>query len=326
MRAWRVHTRGEPRDVLRLDDIDVPAPGVDQVRIEVEAAALNFADYLLCHGNYQLSPAPPFTPGMEVTGRVVEAGGACGELEGARVIAVTALPAGGLADHTLADAMNVYRVPEALDGIQAAGILIPFQTGHIALHRRARLRPGETLLVHAAAGGVGSAALQMGVAAGARVFATAGGAKKLALCRELGAELAIDYREEDFVEKVMEATGGRGVDVIYESVGGDVFERSRKCMASEGRLLIIGYTSGLPGKISSASAMLRNYDVIGVYMGAYPATQRDVLDWHHEEILGLFASGRVRSVVDDVIEFEDVPQAIANLASRKTIGKLVVRL
>jgi NADPH2:quinone reductase len=263
---------------------------------------------------------------MEITGRVVEAGADCGDLEGARVIAVTALPDGGLAEQTLADAMNVYRVPDSLDSIQAAGMLIPYQTGHIALHRRARLQPGECLLVHAAAGGVGSAALQMGVAAGARVFATAGGAEKLALCRELGAELAIDYREEDFVERVLEATDGRGADVIYESVGGEVFERSRKCIASEGRLLIIGYSSGRVGKISAASAMLKNYDVIGVYMGAYPAMQRDVLDWHHEAVLELFASGRVRSVVDRVVEFEAVPQAIADLADRRTVGKLVVRL
>ena len=227
MRAWRVHEIGEPADVLRLGEAPVPEPGPGQVRIRIVAAALNFADDLVCRGRYQVKPELPFTPGMEATGRIDARGPETSEpfALGDRVMATMTLPHGALAEYAIADTLNVFRATESVSDAQAAGLLIPYQTTHIALHRRARLQPGETLLVHAGAGGMGSAAVQLGVAAGARVFATAGGAEKLKLCRELGAEIGIDYRTEDFVEIVNAATGGAGANVVYDSVGGDTFDR-----------------------------------------------------------------------------------------------------
>jgi NADPH2:quinone reductase len=306
--------------------VPLPEPAADQVRIRVGAAALNFGDDLLCRGTYQLRPELPFTPGLEVSGEVVAAGGEVGLSPGTRVMAVPALPWGGLAEYALADARNCYPIPPDLPDTEAAAMLIPFQTGHVALHRRGQLQPGETLLVHAGAGGVGSAAIQLGKAAGARVIATAGGAEKVAICRRLGADLAIDYREEDFVAQVREATGGRGADLIYDPVGGEVFEKSRKCVAWQGRILIVGFAGGEMTKAPMNQLLFRNYSLVGVYMGEYSQRERPFLDRVHAEILGLHAEGRIKALIHAVIPMEDVPGAIAGLAGRATAGKVVVRL
>jgi NADPH2:quinone reductase len=275
MRGWRVHGVGEPADVLKLGEAPVPEPGHAQVRIRVRAAALNFADDLVCRGRYQVRPEPPFTPGLEATG-ILDALGSEADLAGSlergdRVMATLALPHGGLAEYALADAVNVYPATAGISDAQAAGLLIPYQTTHVALHRRARLEAGETLLVHAGAGGMGSAAIQLGRAAGARVFATAGGPEKVRLCRGLGAEIAIDYRDQDrdqdFARIVNEATEGEGANVIYDPVGGDTFDRSRKCIAWEGRLLIIGFSSGRIADLPTNHALVKNYSVIGIQMG-----------------------------------------------------------
>ncbi|MCE2391338.1 MAG: NADPH:quinone oxidoreductase family protein [Proteobacteria bacterium] len=323
MRAWRVHRHGAPAEALRLEETPAPEPGPGRVRIRVGAAALNLPDDRLCRGVYHLKPPLPFVPGLEVAG-VIEAVGEGAEASlGERVMAVTDLPHGGLAEAALAFATNIYRVPDGMDDARAAGTLIPYQTGWFALHRRGALRPGETLLVHAGAGGVGTAAIQLGVAAGARVLATAGGPEKTALCRELGAEVAIDYRSEDFVERVLEATAGRGADVIYDPVGGEVFHRSRKCIANEGRLLVVGFASGELAEAPTNLILYRNYSVVGVYMGAYAGAdalrlKREV----HEKLCELYAAGRFDPVVRRVA-FEDVPRAITDLAERRTVGKVV---
>lgn len=323
MRALRVHKHGDPSQVLQLDEVEPPAPGPDQVQIQVAAAALNFADDLLCRGNYQLKPDFPFTPGLEVAGTITACGENAAIASGTRVIAVAALPAGGLAEFALADAANVYAIPDSLPDDQAAGLLIPFQTSHLALHHRGRLQPGETLLVHAGAGGVGSAAIQLGVAAGARVIATAGGPEKLALCRELGAELAIDYRKEDFAPAVRAATGGNGADVIYDSVGGDTFDRSRKCIANEGRILIIGFAGGKIAQAPTNHVLIRNYSIVGVYVGAI--RERALLDRVHDELMALYAAGKIRTLVQADLPLAETAGAIADLANRRTVGKVLIR-
>src|SRR4051812_43394960 len=242
MRAWRVQELGEPEAVLRLDDVEAPVAGPGEVEVDVAAASLNFPDVLMCRGEYQVKPPLPFTPGAEVSGVVRDVGdGVDTALVGRRVIAIPRHGSGGFTEQTVAPVATVFPIPESLDDAAAAALHVTYQTGHVGLHRRARIQAGETLLVHAGAGGVGSAAIQLGLAAGARVIATAGGAAKVKVCRDLGAELVIDYRAGDFVDAVKGFTDGRGADVIYDPVGGDTYDRSTKCIAFEGRILIIGF-------------------------------------------------------------------------------------
>lgn len=271
-----MHELGEPVDVLRLDVVEVPDPGPGQVRVRVAAVSLNFPDVLMCRGGYQVKPPLPFTPGAEVAGVIDALGPGVDTLAvGQRVLAVPAVGLGGFAEYTCAAAATTYPIPDTMSFVAASALHVTYQTGHLALHRRAAIRAGETLLVHAGAGGVGSAAIQLGSAAGARVFATAGGPEKVDVCRRLGAEIAIDYRDEDFVEVVKDATGGRGADVIYDPVGGEVFDRSRKCVAFEGRILVIGFTGGRFADAPTNHVLIKNYSVVGVHWALYkPARPR----------------------------------------------------
>jgi NADPH2:quinone reductase len=213
-----------------------------------------------------------------------------------------------------------------MDAVDAAALFITYHTGHCALYRRARLQPGEVLLVHAGAGGVGSAAIQLGKAAGATVIATAGGPAKVAVCKEVGADLAVDYLTEDFVQVVKAATDGRGADVIYDSVGGEVFDRSRRCIAWEGRLLVIGFAGGPIAQLPTNHVLLKNYSVIGVYAGEYHNVQPAVLRDAHAALLRLYARGAIRPLVREQGAFADAPAALARLADRRTVGKVVVRM
>jgi len=330
MRAWRVHQLGEPADVLTLDD-DVPEPvaGEGEVLIDVAACALNFPDALLCRGAYQERPPLPFTPGLEVAGRVRALGPgaeARGLRIGQRVAAQPTLRSGrgGLAEITVAPMANVHPVPDSLDDAATAALIVTYQTGWSALARRAALQAGETLLVHAGAGGVGSAAIQLGKALGATVIATAGGPAKAALCRELGADHAIDYNAEDFVARVNEITGGRGADVVYDPVGGDVYDRSTKCIAWEGRILIIGFTGGRIAQAATNHVLVKNYSVVGVHWGNYRIHDPGQVDRWHDELMDLHARGLIAPYVSERVAFGDVPERLVALTSRGTTGKLVV--
>lgn len=328
MRAWRVEQYGAPTEALRFTATSpLPEPEPGTVAVRVRAAALNLPDERLCRGTYQLRPNLPFTPGMEAAG-VVEAVGQGVEprLVGRRVVGVAGPPHGSLAEVAVVRAVGLYPLPDDVSENDAAALLIPFTTGYLALHRRGRLRSGETLLVHAGAGGVGSAAIQLGVLAGARVIATAGGPDKLEICRRLGAEIAIDYREGDLVAAVREATGGRGADVVYDSVGGDVFHASRRCMAREGRLLVIGFAGGELADAPTNHALYRNYDIVGVYFGGYSGP--DDVTWRHEiweSVLAHFRGGRLRPLIDRTVSLDgDVPGALDDLANRRTVGRVIV--
>src|SRR5215203_552272 len=244
MRAWQVQRLGDPDQALQLVEVDEPRPEPGEVVIEVEAAALNFFDILLCRGEYQERPELPFIPGGEISGTVREVGEGADMQAGQRVIATPPLPRGGYAGKVAVPVSSVFPIPESMPFDKAAALPITYQTAHVALHHRAQLKSGETVLVHAGAGGVGSAAIQMAKAAGERVIATAGGSEKVGVCKELGAEIAVDYREENFIEVVKEATEGRGADVIFDPVGGDVFDGSRRCVAFEGRIVVIGFAGG----------------------------------------------------------------------------------
>lgn len=325
MRAWQVRELGDPTEVLTLVEVEPPMPGPGEVVVEVEAAALNFFDILLCQGKYQERPPLPFTPGAEVAGRVVAAGAGVNLAPGRRVIAMPPLPRGGFAERVAAPVSRVFPVPDALPAEAAAALHIAYQTAHFALHRRARLRPGETVLVHAGAGGVGSAAIQLAVAAGARVLATAGGAEKVAICRRLGADPAIDYRAGDFVEAVKAATGGRGADVIFDPVGGDVFDASRRCVAFEGRLVVIGFAGGRIADAPTNHALVKNYSIVGLHWGLYARVMPQLIVETHTELLRAYAAGEIDPLIYRVAPFAELPAALAEIGSRRTWGKLVTR-
>jgi NADPH2:quinone reductase len=317
MRAWRTHELGEPRDVLKLEDADDPVAGDGRVLIDVEATALNFPDVLLLRGQYQEKPPLPFTPGLEAAGRRVDTG--------ERVIALASLPEGGLAERIAVHPSSVLPAPDSLSAGEAAALPITYQTGHFALHHRAHLQPGETVLVHAGAGGVGSAAIQLAKAGGARVIATAGGPAKVKVCLDLGADIAIDYSSEDFVDVVKAETSGDGADVIYDPVGGDVFDKSRKCIAYNGRLLVIGFTSGRFPDAPANHVLIKNYAVVGVHWGLSRRKEPHLLREIHADLCRLADAGAVKPLLGDEVPFDgDVPAALEALASRKTVGKIVV--
>jgi NADPH:quinone reductase len=325
MRALLVRGHGEPAEVLRLTrDRAVPAPGPGEVVVRVEACALNFADDLLCRGTYQEKAALPFTPGLEVAGEIVATGAGAAHEVGSRVAGSTRLPHGGLAEYAVAGDEDIFAVPDVVPAVDAAAMHVTYQTAWFALRRRAGLRPGETLLVHAGAGGAGSAAIQLGKALGARVVTTAGGAEKVELCRRLGADLAVDHRSEDFVSIVKETTNGRGADVIFDPVGGDTFERSRRCIAWEGRLLVIGAAGGRYFDAPTNHILVKNYSVVGVHWGGYRTRAPDLVARAHAELVDLHAAGAITPLVSQVVALDDVVSALDSLTGGRTVGKVVV--
>lgn len=324
MRTWHVRQLGDPEQALKLTEVEEPVPGPGEVVVEVEAAALNFFDILLCRGEYQERPELPFTPGGEISGTIREAGEGAGMRAGQRVIATPPLPRGGYAEKVAIPESSVFPVPESIPFTKAAALPITYQTAHVALHHRARLQAGETVLVHAGAGGVGSAAIQLAKAAGARTIATAGGPEKVEVCRRLGAEIAIDYREENFVEVVKEATGGRGADVIFDPVGGEVFDGSRRCVAFEGRVVVIGFAGGRIAEAPTNHVLVKNYAVVGMHWGLYTRVMPDLVRSTHRELIHLYGERKIDPLNFETVPFEELPQALRLLGSRGTYGKLVM--
>jgi NADPH2:quinone reductase len=316
MRAWRVHELGDPSQVMSLDEVEPPTPSEGQVLVKVRAAALNFFDGLMIAGQYQERPPLPFTPGSELCGEIVETG--------QRVLGSPAGGPGSFAEYALMDARSAFPVPEGMPDEKAAALYLTYQTGWVGLHRRAGLRAGDWLLVHAGAGGVGSAAIQLGKAAGARVIATAGGPRKVEVCRELGADHAIDYTAEDFVSVVKEVTGGHGADVVYDPVGGDVFDKSRRCIAFEGRIVVVGFTSGRIPEAPTNHLLVKNYSVVGLHWGLYRQHDPALFGMVHEELTRLWAEGHIDPLISQVLPLDQAPQAMRALADRSTVGKLVL--
>ncbi|MBX6353866.1 MAG: NADPH:quinone oxidoreductase family protein [Thermoflavifilum sp.] len=326
MKAWLVRQLGHHRDVLKLEEVSEPELRRDSVRIRVEAAALNFLDILVCQGQYQEKPPLPFTPGVEVAGVVEAVADGVPFTVGQRVIAQPVLPEGGLAEKVVVPADAVFPAPASASPAEAASLFITYHTAYYALHRLARLEAGEVLLVHAGAGGVGSAAIQLGKAAGATVIATAGGPEKVQVCRHLGADLAIDYKTEDFVQAVKDFTGGRGANVIFDPVGGDVFDLSRKCIAFEGRLLVIGFASGRIPQAPANHALVKNYSIVGVHWGLFRRLYPQEIRKEHEALLRLYDEGKIRPLIYREFPFTDVIQALDDLGGRKSVGKVIIRV
>lgn len=325
MNTWQVTQLGDPQDALSLVDISKPVPKAGEVLIKVEAIALNFFDILQCQGKYQEKPSLPFIPGAEISGIIEEFGDGINFSVGQRVLATPHLPQGGFSEYVVVAEKSVFPIPDSLSYNESAALFITYQTAYYALHRNAHLLAGETLLVHAGSGGVGSAAIQLGKAAGATVIATAGSDEKIQVCKELGADFVINYRSNDFVQIVKEITDGKGVDVIFDPVGGDTFDRSRKCIAFEGRILVIGFAGGRIADAPTNHALIKNYSIVGVHFGLFRNLMPKEVMKAHLELMELYKKGMISPLIYKEFAFGKIPDALDLLADRKTWGKLIVK-
>lgn len=308
---------------LERDELTRVAAGPGEVAIDVRAIGCNFFDTLITRGKYQVRPDLPFSPGAEVAGTVREVGqGVEGFSVGDRVSAL--LVYGGFASAVAAPQERVFPMPDGMSFEEAAALGLVYQTSHVALVHRANLEAGETLLVHAAAGGVGLAAVQIGVALGARVIGTAGTPDKLKLVKDNGADVVINYRDEDWLQRVKELTGGRGADVIYDPVGGDTFDKSTKCIAFEGRLLVIGFASGRIPSMQMNRVMLKNISLVGLHWGAYFDEDPRVLRDAQAEISRLHQEGKIVPLISATYPLDEARAALDALGSRKTTGKVIL--
>jgi NADPH2:quinone reductase len=322
MRRWELKEKGEPGTSLELVEVADPVAGPGQVVVDVEAVGLAFPDVLQCRGIYQVPTPPRFTPGGETAGRVASVGdGVTGVAVGDRVVFM----GGGLAEQVVMPAGALFPVPDGVSAASAAALPINYGTTWYALHERIQLQPGQTMLVTGAAGGTGTAAIQIGKAGGARVIAVAGGEEKASLAKAEGADVVIDHNATpDWVDAVKEASGG-GVDVAYDPVGGDTFHQVRRCMAWGGKLLIIGFVAGIPDAPMN-HVLLKSYDIVGVHWGASvmrdPSSVRRQLD----AVLADVAAGKYTPPLYPPFAFADAARGLQDLADRKTWGKAVVTL
>jgi NADPH2:quinone reductase len=325
MKAWSVTGVGSPEQVIADGECAIPQPGPGEVQLQVAAAGMGLPDVFMCKGEYVFSPALPFIPGQEVAGVVSAVGEGASATIGQRVMGVTAFynGNGSYAQYCLAPEFALYPIPEGMSDIEAAAFGIPYHTAWVGLVLRAAIQPGEILLVHGGSGGTGSAAIQLGKALGARVIATASAARKLDYCRELGADHCINYSEQDFVATVLEITGGRGADVVYDPVGGEIFERSVSCSASSGRLLAVGFASGKWGMADTHELVMRNCGVQGVFVGAYG---HDEMLRAHKALSDLYKAKKIAVQVGAQITFAEVAQYLGRLERREVQGKVVVAL
>ncbi len=321
MKAWTVEAITES-GAMRLADLPDPVAGPDQYVVAVEAAGLNFLDSLMLRGMYQTKPPLPFTPGVEAVGRILSAGAGAKLPPGTRVMASGQ---GAYAERMLVAAKAADAIPDDIPAAEAVSLFgVVYGTAWHALHNRAALQPGETVLVHAAAGGVGSATVQLAAAHGCRVLATAGGAAKGALAREMGAELSIDYGAEDWVESVRAHTKGRGADVIFDPVGGAVGERSLRCLAWHGRHLVVGFAAGPIPSLAANRFLLKEASAVGVFWGAANAADPALRPRVHAALLALHRDGKVKPLVRDRFPLAEAEAAVAALAGRRSVGKVVL--
>jgi NADPH2:quinone reductase len=342
MRTWRTHEYGQPLDVLQLDTVPVPEPDAGEVRVRVQAIPLNLNDLeRITGGNMMVRPDLPYAPGMEVMGVVDACGPGAESWQDARVVAMPKQAFGGYAEYAICPKVSVFIMPDDIALPDAAALYFPFHLAWLGLFDRAELRQGEAVLIQAAAGGAGSAAVQLAADAGARVFATAGTDEKVALCRELGADIAINYSETDFAEVVMAETDNRGVDVVFDTVGEAVTEASMKCTAYNGRYVIMGFASDktvadepfyVPRRVAAGN--LKLCGVLLAYAEPAVATMvkqamgfnflsRELGEHITREVVDLVRAGRVRPVIGSVIGFDEVPAAIDAMAKRRTTGRTI---
>jgi NADPH2:quinone reductase len=319
VRAQQVTSLDGP-SALQLVDVDVPEDAT-RVSIDVRAAGVSFPDLLLTRGLYQMKPPQPFTPGVEVAGTVRAAPAGSGFHVGDDVMAFTML--GGFAETVLADPALTLRVPPGMSFEQAGGFLMNYHTVHFALARRGRVRAGEVVAVHGAAGGVGSAAVQVARALGAEVIALTSNDGKADVARRAGAHSVVDTNG-DWTSALRAANNGKGVDVILDPVGGDRFDRSLRCLAPEGRLIVVGFTEGRIPTVQVNRLLFRNVDVVGAAWGAFLGVEPQLFAATQESLQRMIDQGTVAPIVGATLPLESAAQALELLESRRALGKVVL--
>jgi len=314
-----------PPESLVLEEVDSPTPGPGQVLVDVHASALNFPDVLMIAGKYQSQPPFPFSPGGEIAGVVSGLGeGATRFKVGDRVFGGTGV--GGFAEQVCVRETALRRMPDRMSFQQASGISTTYGTSYYALKQRADLKPGETLLVLGAGGGVGLAAVELGKAMGARVIAAASSPEKLAAARGAGADELIDYSDGELKDKVKALTDGKGADVIYDPVGGDLFNQCMRCVNWYGRVLVIGFAGGDIPKVPINLILLKSCQVVGVFFGAWSARCPDEAAQNFQEILDLYEQGKIDPLIGRTFALEQYAEALRCLSERQAIGKVVVNI
>jgi NADPH:quinone reductase len=323
MRAWQVHSAGEPDQVMRLVDVALPEPGPGQLRIRVTAAGIGLPDVFMCRGVYPLTPPLPFIAGQEATGVVTAVGDGVTVPLGAKVMGVTMFYVGhgSFAEECLLNVDTAFAVPAGLSDAQAAGFWIPHLTAWVGLVDRANIRPGDVVAVLGASGGSGIAAVQLAQARGARVIAVVGGSDRAEFCRSLGADDTVDHREGPVAPRLRELTGGRGVDAIYDPVGGEPAEDAARALARYGCLLAVGFASGRWPRLDVHDLVVTNTSVLGVFAGGYTRAELDTI---HAHLSALVADGSLRNAVTDEIPFADLAARLQEMSDRAVIGKRVV--
>ncbi|CAB4329618.1 MAG: zinc-binding dehydrogenase [Actinobacteria bacterium] len=322
MRAWQITEVGAPVDVLRMVDIPEPVPGPGEVALQVHAAGIGMPDAFMCRSTYAFSPSLPFVPGQEMCGTVVAVGEGSTARVGDRLMGVTSFydGRGGLAEFTIASDATLFRVPEDMSSSDAATFRIGYSTALIGLQRRGEVQAGETVVVLGASGGSGSTAVQIAAALGARVLAVVSTPEKAALSTALGASAVIDRSEVDVASAVNEMTDGRGADLVYDPVGGDLANATLKCLAPGGRLLAVGFASGQWTNPPVAELVRRNVSLVGVYAGGIGRTENES---DHELLLSLYGQGKLQSFVTEV-SFEHGVDAVVAVDEGTVVGKSVV--
>jgi NADPH:quinone reductase len=311
--------------MLSVEELPSPPLAGNQVRVRVHACGINFPDVLMVAGKYQLQPPMPFVPGAEFSGDIVEVGHECRTLTvGQRVLAIAGF--GGMAEEACVAETAVVAIPDTLDYISAAGFLLAYGTSWHALRQRAALRKGETLLVLGAAGGVGLAAVQIGKMMGARVIAAASTSAKLGLARENGADDCVNYAETQLKETVRELTSGRGADVIFDPVGGELFDDCLRSIAWRGRILIVGFANGTVQAIPANLPLLKGCSLVGVFWGQFTRLEPDRHRQNTAELLTALEHGELKPHIGGVFPLERAPEALQSIADRRAAGKLIVRV
>ncbi|MFP6608859.1 MAG: NADPH:quinone oxidoreductase family protein [Deltaproteobacteria bacterium] len=322
MRAVMCKEFGPPEKLV-VEEIEAPVPGPGQVKLGIRAASVNFPDALIIQDKYQFKAPPPFIPGAEFSGEVTELGeGVEGIKVGDRVVTVSAF--GGFAEETVVEPERLIPIPDSVSYEVAAASTMVYGTSYYALKQRAALQPGETLLVLGAAGGVGLAAVELGRLMGARVIAAASNDDKLELCRQYGADEGINYSTENLKERTKELTDGAGANVIYDPVGGDFFDQAIRCIAWEGRLLVIGFASGRIPELPANLALLKGCQVVGVFWGAFTMREPDVNIQNMIDLGNWFEEGKLKPHISRTYGLDEAPEALRDMLDRKVKGKIVV--
>ena len=324
MKAILCKAYGTP-DNLVLEECEPPQLKDNQVRIKIKACGVNFPDVLMIAGKYQVQPPMPFSPGAEISGDVVEIGAKVPHLQpGQRVLALCGY--GGMAEEVCIDARAVIPIPDDMDYATAAGFILTYGTSYHALKQRAGIQPGESLLVLGAAGGVGLAAVELGVKMGARVIAAASTPEKLALAMEYGASEGINYLETGLKDAVKKITGGKGADVIFDPVGGPLFDDCLRSVAWNGRILVIGFASGDIPTIPANLPLLKGSSIVGVFWGSFAEREPKEHLTNTKELLQMYSGGMIRPHISDQFDLEAAADAIQTLADRRALGKVIVNI